>query len=186
MTDQIFADAKARMERAVDAMRKEFAKIRTGKATVALLDGVKVEAYGSTVPLRQVANISVPEARLLVVQPWDKKIMGDVEKAIRSADLGLNPSNSGTLIRVPIPPLTEERRKEMVRYVHKLAEEGRVAIRNVRRDVNEILKQRLKDGQISEDEFHRAHDKVIQEMTDERIREVDHILATKETELMEV
>lgn len=186
MTDQLFADAKARMERAVDAMRREFAKIRTGKATVSLLDGVKVEAYGSTVPLRQVANISVPEARLLVVQPWDKKIIGDVEKAIRSADLGLNPSNNGTLIRVPIPPLTEERRKEMVRYVHKLAEEGRVAIRNVRRDVNEILRQRQKDGQISEDEFHRAHDKVIQEMTDERIREVDHVLAVKETELMEV
>jgi ribosome recycling factor len=186
MTDQIFADAKARMERAVDAMRREFAKIRTGKATVSLLDGVKVDAYGSTVPLRQVANISVPEARLLVVQPWDKKIIGDIEKAIRSADLGLNPSNNGTLIRVPIPPLTEERRKEMVRYVHKLAEEGRVAIRNVRRDVNEILRQRQKDGQISEDEFHRAHDKVIQEMTDERIREVDHVLATKETELMEV
>jgi ribosome recycling factor len=186
MTDQIFADAKARMEKAVDSMRREFAKIRTGKATVSLLDGVKVEAYGSTVPLRQVANISVPEARLLVVQPWDKKIMGDIEKAIRSADLGLNPSNNGTLIRVPIPPLTEERRKEMVRYVHKLAEEGRVAIRNVRRDVNEILKQRQKDGQISEDEFHRAHDKVIQEMTDERIREVDHVLAAKETELMEV
>ena len=186
MTDQIFADARARMERAVDAMRREFAKIRTGKATVSLLDGVKVDAYGSTVPLRQVANISVPEARLLVVQPWDKKIIGDVEKAIRSADLGLNPSNNGTLIRVPIPPLTEERRKEMVRYVHKLAEEGRVAIRNVRRDVNEILRQRQKDGQISEDEFHRAHDKVIQEMTDERIREVDHVLATKETELMEV
>jgi ribosome recycling factor len=186
MTDQLFADAKARMERAVDAMRREFAKIRTGKATVSLLDGVKVEAYGSTVPLRQVANISVPEARLLVVQPWDKKIIGDVEKAIRSADLGLNPSNNGTLVRVPIPPLTEERRKEMVRYVHKLAEEGRVAIRNVRRDVNEILRQRQKDGQISEDEFHRAHDKVIQEMTDERIREVDHVLAVKETELMEV
>lgn len=186
MTDQIFADAKARMERAVDAMRREFARIRTGKATVSLLDGVKVEAYGSTVPLRQVANISVPEARLLVVQPWDKKIIGDLEKAIRSADLGLNPSNNGTVIRVPIPPLTEERRKEMVRYVHRLAEEGRVAIRNVRRDVNEILKQRHKDGQISEDEFHRAHDKVIQEMTDERIREVDHILAAKETELMEV
>jgi len=186
MTDQIFADAKARMEKAVDSMRREFAKIRTGKATVSLLDGVKVEAYGSTVPLRQVANISVPEARLLVVQPWDKKIMGDIEKAIRSADLGLNPSNNGTLIRVPIPALTEERRKEMVRYVHKLAEEGRVAVRNVRRDVNEILKQRQKDGQISEDEFHRAHDKVIQEMTDERIREVDHVLAAKETELMEV
>ena len=118
--DQIFADAEDRMEKAVEAVRREFAKIRTGKATVSLLDGVKVEYYGSSAPLRQVANISVPEARLLVVQPWDKKIIGDIEKAIRGADLGLNPSNDGNLIRVPIPALTEERRKEMVRYVHKL------------------------------------------------------------------
>jgi len=184
--DQIFADAENRMEKAVEAVRREFAKIRTGKATVSLLDGVKVEYYGSSAPLRQVANISVPEARLLVVQPWDKKIIGDIEKAIRSADLGLNPSNDGNLIRVPIPALTEERRKEMVRYVHKLAEEGRVAIRNIRRDINEAMKKKLKDGDISEDEFHRAHDKTIQDMTDNYIHEVDHVLAAKETELMEV
>lgn len=184
--DQIFADAGSRMEKAVDAVRKEFAKIRTGKATVSLLDGVKVEYYGSSAPIRQVANISVPEARLLVVQPWDRKLVGEIEKAIRSSDLGLNPSSDGNLIRVPIPALTEERRKEMVRYVHKLAEEGRVAIRNVRRDVNESLKQKHKDGGISEDEFHRARDKTVQEMTDEHIREIDHVLAAKETELMEV
>ncbi len=184
--DELFADAGNRMEKAVEAVRREFAKIRTGKATVALLDGVKVEYYGSVAPLRQVANISVPEARLLVVQPWDRKIVGDIEKAIRSADLGLNPSSDGNLIRVPIPALTEERRKEMVRYVHKLAEEGRVAVRNVRRDVNETLKKKHKDGEISEDDFHRAHDKTVQEMTDERIREIDHVLAAKETELMEV
>ncbi len=184
--DELFADAKNRMEKAVEAVRREFAKIRTGKATVSLLDGVKVEYYGSAAPLRQVANISVPEARLLVVQPWDKKIIGDIEKAIRSADLGLNPSSDGNLIRVPIPALTEERRKEMVRYVHKLAEEGRVAIRNVRRDVNESLKKKLKDAEISEDDFHRAHDKTVQEMTDEHIHEIDHVLAAKETELMEV
>ena len=184
--EQIFADAASRMEKAVEAVRREFAKIRTGKATVSLLDGVKVEYYGSSAPLRQVANISVPEARLLVVQPWDKKIIGDVEKAIRTADLGLNPSNDGNLIRVPIPALTEERRKEMVRYVHKLAEEGRVAVRNVRRDINEDLKKKLKDGAISEDDFHRAHDKTVQDMTDEHIHEIDHVLAAKETELMEV
>lgn len=184
--DVLFADAQDKMDKAVEAVRREFAKIRTGKATVSLLDGVKVDYYGSSSPLRQVANISVPEARLLVVQPWDKKIIGDIEKAIRSADLGLNPSSDGNLIRVPIPALTEERRKEMVRYVHKLAEEGRVSIRNTRRDVNEVLKQKHKDGEISEDDFRRAHDKTVQEMTDEHIREVDHILAAKETELMEV
>jgi len=184
--DELFADAGNRMEKAVEAVRREFAKIRTGKATVSLLDGVKVEYYGSSAPLRQVANISVPEARLLVVQPWDKKLIGDIEKAIRSADLGLNPSSDGNLIRVPIPALTEERRKEMVRYVHKLAEEGRVAIRNVRRDVNETLKKKLKGGEISEDDFHRAHDKTVQEMTDEHTHEIDHVLAAKETELMEV
>lgn len=184
--DELFADAGNRMQKAVEAVRREFAKIRTGKATVSLLDGVKVEYYGSAAPLRQVANISVPEARLLVVQPWDKKLIGDIEKAIRSADLGLNPSSDGNLIRVPIPALTEERRKEMVRYVHKLGEEGRVAIRNVRRDVNETLKKKLKDGDISEDDFHRAHDKTVQDMTDTNIHEIDHVLAAKETELMEV
>ena len=165
--DELFAETSERMDKAVESVRREFAKIRRGKATVSLLDGVKVDAYGSTVPIRQVANISVPEARLLVVQPWDKKLLGDVEKAIQSADLGLNPSNDGNIIRVPIPPLTEERRKELVRYVHKLAEEGRVAVRNVRRDVNEQLKEKQKAGDISEDEYHRAHDKTIQEMTDE-------------------
>lgn len=184
--DELFADAEQKMDKAVEAVRREFTKIRTGKATVSLLDGVRVEYYGSTVPLRQVANISVPEARLLVVQPWDKKIVGDAEKAILTADLGLNPSSDGHLIRVPIPPLTEERRKEMVRYVHKLAEEGRVAVRNVRRDVNDALKRMQRDGKISEDEFHRAHDKTVQELTDEKIGEIDHVLAAKETELMEV
>ncbi len=184
--DELFADARSRMAKAVEALRREFASIRTGKATVSLLDGVRLEYYGDKVPLRQVANISVPEARLLVVQPWDKKIVGDVEKAIRTADLGLNPSSDGHLIRVPIPALTEESRKKMVRNVHKLAEEGRVAIRNIRRDVNEELKRMQKDGDISEDDFHRAHDKTVQEMTDERVREIDHVLAKKEAELMEV
>jgi ribosome recycling factor len=184
--EQFVADTKQRMEKAVESMKREFAKIRTGKATVSLLDGVRVDAYGNLVPLRQIASISVPEARLLVVQPWDKKMLGAIEKAIQAADLGLNPSNDGHLLRVPIPPLTEERRKELVRYVHKLAEEGRVAVRNVRRDVNEILKQRQKDGKISEDDFRRAHDKTVQDLTADYIREVDHILAAKEKELLEV
>lgn len=183
---EVFAETREKMNKAVEAVRREFAKIRTGKATVSLLDGVKVEYYGSRVPLRQVANISVPEARLLVVQPWDKKTVGDIEKAIQQADLGLNPSSDGNLIRVPIPQLTEERRKELVRYVHKLGEEGRVAVRNLRRDANEALKAKQRDGEISEDDYHRAHDKTVQEMTDEHIREIDMILQAKETELMEV
>jgi len=184
--EKFVADTKQKMAKAVEGVKREFTKIRTGKATVSLLDGVRVDAYGNLVPLRQIASISVPEARLLVVQPWDKKMLGPIEKSIQAADLGLNPSNDGHLIRVPIPPLTEERRKELVRYVHKLAEEGRVAVRNVRRDVNEILKQRHKEGKISEDDFRRAHDKTVQDLTAEYIREVDHILAAKEKELLEV
>ena len=184
--EQFFADTTQKMQKAVESVKREFAKIRTGKATVSLLDGVRVDYYGNVVPLRQVANISLPEARLLVIQPWDKKMLGAIEKAVQSSDLGLNPSNDGHLIRVPIPPLTEERRKELVRYVHKLAEEGRVAVRNVRRDVNETLKEKQKRGEISEDEFRRAHDKTIQDVTAEFIKEVDHILAAKERELMEV
>jgi ribosome recycling factor len=184
--DKLFAETRDRMEKAVDSVKHELARIRTGKATVSLLDGVKLEAYGSTVPLRQVANISVPEARLLVVQPWDRSLLGDVEKAIMKADLGLNPSNDGNIIRVPIPALTEERRKEMVRFVHKLAEEGRVAIRNIRRDANEALKKMKNAGDISEDDFHRAHDATIQDMTNEHIGGIDTALAAKEKELMEV
>jgi len=184
--DELFAQTTERMDKAVESVRRELAKIRTGKATVSLLDGIRLEAYGSTVPLRQVANISVPEARLLLVQPWDRSILGDVEKAILRADLGLNPSNDGNIIRVPIPALTEERRKEMVRYVHKLAEEGRVAVRNIRRDANESLKKMKTAGDISEDDFHRAHDTNVQNMTDEHIGEIDKALAAKEKELMEV
>ncbi len=184
--DELFAETSDRMDKAVDSVRRELTKIRTGKATVSLLDGIRLEAYGSTVPLRQVANISVPEARLLIVQPWDRSILGVVEKAILKSDLGLNPSNDGNIIRVPIPALTEERRKEMVRYVHKLAEEGRVAVRNIRRDANEALKKMKTTGDISEDDFHRAHDTVVQDMTNEHIDEIDKALAAKEKELMEV
>ena len=184
--EKIFADAKDRMQKAVEAMRREFAKVRTGKASPGLLDGVKVDYYGSVAPLKQVANVSAPEARLLVVHPWDKQVLGAIEKAIQSADLGLNPSNDGNLIRVPIPPLTEERRKELVRHVHKLAEDGRIAVRNIRRDINEALKEKQKAGDISEDDFRRAHGKTVQDMTDEMIHEIDHLLALKEEELMEV
>ena len=184
--EELFAQTEERMSKSVDAVKRELAKIRTGKATVSLLDGVKVEYYGSTVPLRQVANISVPEARLLVVQPWEKGIIGDIEKSIFKADLGLNPSNDGNIIRIPIPTLTEERRKEFVRFVHKLAEEGRVSIRNVRRDANESLKKMKAAGEISEDDFHRAHDHTIQDLTDKYTKQVDSVLDAKEKELMKV
>lgn len=184
--EELFADATERMDKAVESVRRELAKIRTGKASASLLDGVRVEYYGSVVPLNQVANVSVPEARLIVVQPWDKKVIGDIEKAIHSADLGLNPSNDGNLIRVPVPPLTEERRKEMVRFAHKAAEEGRVSVRNIRREVNDALKKKQHDGDISEDEYRRAHDKTVQELTDEHVAEIDKVLSAKENELMEV
>ena len=183
--DELFADAEERMDKAVEAVRREFAKIRSGKATVSLLDGVRVEYYGSTVPLRQIANISVPEARLLVVQPWDKKTVGDIEKAILQADLGLNPSNDGKLIRVPIPPLTEERRKQLVKKVRALGEEAKTAIRQIRRDANDEIKQREKDSVISEDEARRQLDET-QKDTNQHTEQIDKLCQQKEKELMEI
>jgi len=183
--DATITRAKQRMEKAVEVTRREFASIRTGRATTVLLDGIKVEAYGSTVPLVQVASMSAPEPRLLVVQPWDRSLIPDVEKAIQRSDLGLTPSNDGTVIRLPIPQLTEDRRKDLVRLVRRVAEEGRVAIRNVRRDSNEDLKKREKTKEISEDESHRLGDE-IQELTDEYIAELDEALSRKEKEIMEV
>jgi ribosome recycling factor len=178
-------EMKQQMESAVEAMRREFASVRTGKATPALLDTVKVEAYGSKVPLNQVANVSSPEARLLVVQPYDKNVIGDIEKAIMVADLGLNPSNDGNLIRVPIPPLSEERRKEMVKLLHKMAEEGRISVRHARQEANKTIKQEEHDHEISEDEARRQLDEV-QQITDEYIAKIDQMMEKKETEIMEV
>ncbi len=181
----IYKDAEERMKKSVEAVRAELAKIRTGKATAELLDGIKVEYYGTQVPINQVANITVPEPRLLSVQPWDKNMIGPIEKAIRSSDLGLNPTNDGRVIRIPIPPLTEERRKDLVRLVHKLAEEGRVAIRNIRRDANDKIKKLEKNHEISEDEAHRQLDD-IQKLTDSYIEKIDELLKIKEKEIMEV
>jgi ribosome recycling factor len=173
------------MEGAVEALRREFATVRTGKATPALLDTVKVEAYGSTVPLNQVASISAPEPRLLVVQPWDRGMLGPIEKGIQTSDLGLNPANDGKIIRVPIPALTEERRREYVRLLHKMAEEGRVSIRHARKEANDEIKRRQKDGEISEDDARREQDEV-QKMTDRHIQQLDDLLRHKEAEVMEV
>jgi ribosome recycling factor len=177
--------ARQRMESAIEAMRREFASVRTGKATPALLDTVRVEAYGSLLPMNQVGTVSAPEPRLLTVQPWDKSLLGAIEKGIRSSDLGLNPSNDGSIIRVPIPPLTEERRREYVRVLHKLAEEGRVAIRLARKEANDEIKHRQKDEGLSEDDVRREQAE-IQKLTDDHIHRLDELLKHKEAEVMEV
>lgn len=177
--------ARQRMEAALEAVRREFASVRTGKASPALLDTVRVEAYGSRMPLNQVGTVSAPEARMLTVQPYDKSLLKDIERAIRESDLGFNPSNDGNIIRIPIPPLTEERRKEYVRLLHKLAEEGRVAVRQARKDANDDIKQRQKEGELSEDEAHREQEKV-QKLTDDYVHKVDETLKKKEAEVMEV
>jgi ribosome recycling factor len=177
--------ARQRMESAIEAVRREFASVRTGKATPALLDTVRVDAYGSLLPMNQVGTVSAPEPRLLTVQPWDKSLLGAIEKGIRSSDLGLNPSNDGSIIRVPIPPLTEERRREYARVLHKLAEEGRVAIRLARKDANDEIKHRQKDEGLSEDDVRREQAEV-QKLTDEFIHRLDELLKHKEAEVMEV
>ena len=182
---ELEAHAKARMEKALQGLQHEMASIRTGRASVSLLDSVKVEAYGSVMPLNAVATLHVPEPALITVQPFDTGQIGAIEKAIRSADLGLNPSNDGKLIRIPIPPLTEDRRKELVRKLHHIAEEHRVALRNVRRDANEAVKKMLKDKLISEDEERRALDEV-QKLTDSHIQKLDTAAKTKEKEILEI
>ena len=180
-----FGEAKAQMDKALEAMRREFNGVRTGKASTALLDTVRVDAYGSKLPLNQVATVNIPEARLLVVQPFDKSLLKAVEKAIRDSDLGLNPANDGNIIRVPVPALNEERRREMVKLLHRHAEEGRVAVRHARQEANKEIK-RLKDGhELPEDDAKRETDR-IQKLTDEYITKIDHLLKAKEEEVMEV
>jgi ribosome recycling factor len=177
--------ASEKMDKAVEAMRREFTGVRTGKASPALLDSIRVEAYGSQVPLNQVATVSAPEPRLLVIQPWDRAMISPIEKALQISDLGLNPSNDGKVVRVPIPPLTEERRREYVKLLHRIAEEGRVAVRMARKDANDEIKHRQKDGEISEDEARREQDDV-QKLTDRHITQIDELLKHKEAEVMEV
>ncbi|MGH7452390.1 MAG: ribosome recycling factor [bacterium] len=185
MPHPIIKDAESRMKKGVDTCRDELAKIRTSKASPALLDNVRVNYYGAQVPLKQVANINTPEPRLITVQPWEKNLISEIEKAILKADIGLNPQNDGAIIRVPVPQLTEERRQDLVRLCKKLAEEGRVAIRNVRRDALEHLKKAKKDGQIPEDD-EKAYEKELQKLTDKHIGMVDETLKHKEGEIMEV
>ncbi|MBO8131504.1 MAG: ribosome recycling factor [Candidatus Marinimicrobia bacterium] len=184
MLDEILKDAEERMKKSVENTRHELLTIRTGRATPTLLDGIKVEYYGSMVPLRQIANVVTPEARLIVVNPFDRSALASIEKAIIQANLGLNPMNDGNVIRIPIPPLTEERRKELVKIVHKLAEDGRVAIRNIRRDANDMIKELKTNHEISEDEAELYLEKV-QKLTDKYIEEINSMLKSKEKELME-
>ncbi|HEX8925182.1 MAG TPA: ribosome recycling factor [Terriglobales bacterium] len=182
---EIYVQLKTRMDKAVEDFRKDLASQRTGRATVHLLDTVHVEAYGSPMPLNQVANVSAPEPQLLTVQPWDVSLIGAIEKAIRTADLGLNPMNDGKLIRVPVPALTEERRKDMVKHLGKMLEEHRTAVRNIRRDGNDAIKKALKDKKITEDE-ERGCLEQMQKLTDDEIKKMEELAKNKEKEIMQV
>lgn len=185
MTKEILEQMNEKMAAGVEAFRRELSKIRTGRASVALLDGLKVDSYGSKVPVNQVATMTVPESRMIVIQPWDPQMISPIEKAIQSSDLGLSPVNDGKVIRLSIPQLTEERRKDLARRLKKLAEEFRVAVRNVRRDTNDHFKKMKKDKEISEDDLFRLQDES-QKETDSYIKQIDEIAAAKEKEVMEV
>jgi len=185
MIKEIMQDAGSRMEKTIDALRQSLGKVRTGRAHPSLLDHLRVEYYGSEMPISQVANIGVEDARTLTVTPWEKQMVQAIEKAILKSDLGLNPATSGTVIRIPMPPLTEETRRELVKVVRHEGEAAKVAIRNIRRDANSDFKELLKEKEISEDEEHKAEDDV-QKLTDRYVGEVDKVLAGKETELMEI
>ncbi len=179
----ILKDAEERMKKSVEITRQELARIRTGRATTALLDGIKVDYYGQNLPISKVATVSAPDPHTLTVTPWDKSLIPAIEKAILTSDLGLNPTNDGNIIRIPIPPLSEERRKEIAKLVRKFGEEGKIAIRNIRRDANEHLRRIEKEQHISEDERKRAEEQV-QKLTDKYIKEIDLILEQKEKEIM--
>jgi ribosome recycling factor len=185
MTAKTLKEAEDAMDRTLEAMSREFATVRTGKASPAILDGVKVEAYGSLVTLKQVANVSAPEPQMLVVQPYDPNIAGAIGNAIQNADLGLNPSTDGGVVRVPIPPLTEERRRDMVKVLHRMAEEGKVSLRHARHEGRDRLQTMQRDGEIGEDDCRRAEDH-LQEITDAHTKRIDELLARKEAEVMEV
>lgn len=185
MKDLIFEELREGMEKALQALERSFSKVRTGRASLALLDGIRVEYYGTQTPLNQLASLSVPESRLIVISPWDSSVLGAIEKAIQRSDLGLMPTNDGKLIRLAIPALTEERRRELVKVVRKMAEEGKVKQRNARRDANEQLKALKKDNEISEDELYALQEEV-QRLTDRFIEKTDMVLKAKEKEIMEI
>ncbi|HEX9883809.1 MAG TPA: ribosome recycling factor [Desulfobaccales bacterium] len=183
MRDEVLTETRRKMDKVLEVMARDLSRVRTGRASVALLEGIKVDCYGTTMPLPQVASLSAPEARLLTVQPWDPTVLGDIEKAILKSDLGLNPVNDGKIIRLPIPTLTTERRKELVKMVKKMEEEAKVALRNVRREANEDFKEMKKEKLLSEDDAHRGQEEV-QKVTDEYIKKTEVQAAEKEKEIM--
>ncbi len=185
MVDKIIKSADEKMRKAIESARHDFGTMRAGRATPAILERVMVDYYGTPTPVSQVGSVSVPDASMLIIQPWDKSILGDIEKAIFKSDLGLTPSNDGEVVRLPIPQLTEERRFELLKVVKGMAEEGRVSIRNIRRDANDHLKKEEKNHEMSEDDLRRGQDRV-QKMTDKYVAELDHMLEVKEQDLLEV
>lgn len=185
MVDDLFGDAERRMQKAVEALKQDIASLRTGRASSALVERITVDYYGTPTPVNQVASISVPEARLLIIQPWDRKMLTDIEKAIQKSDLGINPNNDGQVIRLAIPPLNEERRRDMVKTLHKKLDEHKVAIRNVRRDAQDKLRDREKKKEVSEDELKRSTER-LQKLTDRYIDEMDKVGKAKELEILEV
>jgi ribosome recycling factor len=184
MIEETLQESRERMGKTIAALENELKRIRTGRASASILDGIKIDYYGAPTPLNQAATIAVPESRLITIQPWDVTIIKDIEKAILKSDIGLTPSNDGKLIRIAVPPLSEERRKELVKLVHKSCEEHKVAVRNIRRDANELIKGFKKDGDISEDDAFKAQDR-IQKVTDEYIAKVDEVYKAKEKEILE-
>lgn len=185
MVDEIFEDLKDRMGKSIESLKREYSRLRTGRASISLLDGIRVSYYDTPTPLNQMASLAVPEPRLIVIQPWDKTAIEDIEKAILKSELGLTPVNDGKIIRISIPPLTEERRKELVKVARKMSEENKVAIRNIRRDANEMLKDLKKEKEITEDDLYRSQEEV-QKATDQFISQVDELCAAKEKEILEI
>lgn len=184
MIESILQDTKDAMDKSLAALKNEFKRVRTGRASLSILDGIRVDYYGTLTPIAQMASLSVPESRLISIQPWDVSAIRDIEKAILKSDLGLTPSNDGKVIRISIPPLTSDRRKSLVKIIHKMSEEHKVAIRNIRRDSNELVKNLKKDGEVSEDDVFKAQDK-IQKITDDYIKKADAIYSEKEKEILE-
>jgi ribosome recycling factor len=185
MTADLLGDAERRMLKAIEALKQDLAAIRTGRASLALIERITVDYYGAPTPINQVASVSVPEARLLVIQPWDKKLLTDIEKAIQKSDLGINPNNDGLVIRLNVPPMNEERRRDLVKSLHKKLDEHKVAVRNVRRDIHDKLREREKKKEVSEDELKRSTEK-LQKLTDRYIDEMDKVGKSKELEILEV
>jgi ribosome recycling factor len=184
MKEEILSECRQKMTTSIDALKKEFMRIRTGRASTSLLDGIKVDCYDTQMPLDQVASISIPESRLITIKPWDQSIMGEIEKSILKSELGLTPMNDGKIIRIPIPPLTEERRKELAKLARKMAEDAKISIRNHRREANDLLKELKQEKEISEDDMYKGQDEV-QKITDENIKKIDKVTAEKESEIIE-